>query len=155
MNQQTNTAGGATGCGSAFGKFGRSFQGKFPFPFPGGPGGPFGGMRRPKYNVPVNIAETDTAYHVQVYATGFDKENISLSVSANQLFISGTRSIDESNAPQFTRQEFPIKSFERVLELNDKIDAAGISAKQENGVLHITLPKTKEAQAPEQKIPVQ
>ena len=113
-----------------------------------------GFYRRPKYNVPVNIEETANGYEVKVYATGFDKENIKLSVVEDVLYITGTRTIDENNKPNFTKQEFPVKSFERVISLNGQVDSSGIKARQENGVLIVTLPKTAAAQQPAQEINV-
>lgn len=110
--------------------------------------------RRPKYNVPVNIEEKENSYEVSVYATGFDKENIKLSIVEDTLHISGTRTIEENAKPSFTKQEFPVKSFERVLYLNGLIDTAGINARQENSVLIITLPKTPGSQQPEQEIKI-
>ncbi len=112
------------------------------------------GYRRPKYNVPVNIAENESNYEITVYATGFNKEDIKLTVVNDVLYISGTRTIDENNPPNFTKQEFPVKSFERSFLLNRQVDTANITAKQENGVLIVTLPKTPEAQKPEQEIKV-
>lgn len=112
-----------------------------------------GAFRRPKYNVPVNIAEHDDAWEVSVYATGFDKANIKLSVSDETLYITGTREAGDP-APQFTKQEFPVKSFERIISLNDQVDVARISARQEGGVLYVTLPKTETAKAPDVEIPV-
>ncbi len=41
-----------------------------------------------------------------------------------------------------------------MLDLNGQVDTDNIEAKQENGVLIITLPKTKEAQNEEQEIKV-
>ena len=115
----------------------------------------FGGPhRRPKYNVPVNIAETETGYEVSVYATGFDKENIRLSVVDEVLYITGTRDWQGVQPPQFTKQEFPVKNFERVIALNGQIDTGAITARQEGGVLYIALPKTVEAQKPSQEIRV-
>jgi len=89
-----------------------------------------------------------------VYATGFDKANIKLSVVEDVLYITGTRNVDDSYKPNFTKQEFPVKSFERVISLNGKIDTTAIRARQENGVLIVTLPKTAEAQRPAQEINV-
>lgn len=107
----------------------------------------FGGWgRRPKYNVPVNIADKDTYYEVSVYATGFDKENIKLKISGNELFISGTRHVDETEIPTFVKQEFPVRVFERVISLGDGIDVEAITARQENNVLYISLPKNAAAQ---------
>ena len=108
--------------------------------------------RRPKYNVPLNIVEHDTFYEVHVYALSFSKENINVSVVDDVLYISGTRTFDEENLPNFSRQEYPIKSFERMLNLNGQVDPTDIKARQEEGVLIITLPKTPEAQRSEQKI---
>lgn len=124
----------------AFGRFGRRGQGF--------------GFRRPKYNVPVNIAETENNFEVYVYALGFDKENIKVAVTDGLLHISGTRTVDENNLPNFVSQEYPIKSFERVVQLNEQVDTTGINAKQENGVLIITLPKTAEAQKPAQEVKI-
>ena len=71
----------------------------------------FGGYyRRPKYNVPVNISETEGAYEVSVYAVGFDKEHIKLSIVDEALYITGTREVGDP-APQFIKQEFTVKHF--------------------------------------------
>lgn len=134
------------GCGPAFNK---NFSGYSQFP-------PFGmGLRRPKYNVPLNIIENETNFEAHVYATGFSKENIKVSVVDDLLYISGKREIDETAKPNFSRQEFPIKTFERTLVLNGLVDIENISAKVENGILVVTLPKTPQAQKTEQNVEVQ
>lgn len=112
------------------------------------------GFRRPKYNVPMNIIESDTQYEVHIYATGFAKENIKLSIVDDVLLVSGTRTVDENNLPNFIHQEFPIRSFERMISLRGQVDNAGITAKHEDGILKITLPKTAQAQKPAQEIQV-
>jgi HSP20 family protein len=111
------------------------------------------GMRRPKYNVPINITETETAYTVEVFATGFSKEDITVTVADDVLLISGSKKeVAEKN---FSRQEFPIKNFERSLDLNGQIDTEKVSAKNEHGVLLVTLPKSPEAQKTTRKIEVE
>ena len=118
--------------------------------------GGFGaGFRRPKYNVPINIDEKDDHFIVSVYATGFGKENIKLSVQDDVLYITGTRTFDEADKPNFTKQEFPVRSFERMVSLEGQVDVTGISAKQEEGVLIIKLPKTAEARQPSREISVE
>ena len=111
-------------------------------------------FRRPKYNVPVNIAETENTFEVFVYAPHFDKENIKISLTDGLLHISGTRTVDENNLPNFVSQEYPIKSFERVVQLSEQVDTTNITARQENGVLIITLPKTAQAQQPAQEVKI-
>ena len=113
-----------------------------------------GSFRRAKYNIPANIAETDTDYEIHLYALGYDKDNISITVVDEVLFVTGTREIPEDYRPNFIRQEFPIKSFEKVFHLNEGIDATAIVAKQEDGVLIITLPKKPEAQRQERNVDI-
>lgn len=114
-----------------------------------------GGMhRRPKYNIPANVAETDTDYEIHLYALGYDKANISITVIDEVLYVSGTREIPEGYQPNFIRQEYPIRSFEKVFHLNEEIDTAAISAKQEEEVLIITLPKKPEAQRSERNVDI-
>jgi HSP20 family protein len=132
-----HSARGAQGCGHAYGKHGH-LRGEH--------------FRRPKYSLPVNIADNETNFEIYVYALGYAKENIKISVQDDVLYISGTRAVDEENLPNFSRQEYPVKSFERTLNLNGQVDIAAISAKQEDGVLIIMLPKNAEAQKPSQEI---
>ena len=144
MCHHYNFARGAQGGGVAFEKPGAYFD-KF---------SRSGWYRRPKYNVPVNVVDHASHFEVQVYALGFAKENIRITVQDDILYISGTRTIDENNPPNFSLQEYPVKSFERSLALNGQVDKAGISARQVEGVLIITLPKSPDAQQPAQEVPV-
>lgn len=110
------------------------------------------GGRRPKYNVPINITETESTYTVEVFATGFTKEDITVTVADDVLLISGSKK--DVAKKNFSRQEFPIKNFERSLDLNGQIDTEKVSAKNENGVLLVTLPKSPDARKGTQKIEV-
>jgi HSP20 family protein len=144
MYGNCNTAGVARDCGPASQS---KYHGYAPWR------GYYGGhYRRPKYNVPVNINNTEAAFEVHVYAVGFKKENIKISVVDDVLCISGTREVEKE--PDFTRQEFPVRSFERTLGLNGQVDASKISARQEEGVLIVVLPKNEAAQSKTQEIEV-
>jgi HSP20 family protein len=145
MYGRCNPAGGAWEGGPAFRKFFEKF----------GPGAYGGYPRRPKYNVPINISDYETHYQVDVYAVGFAKENIKISVVDDVLYISGTRTIDADKEPHFSRQEYPIKTFERMVNLNGRVDTSGIKAKQEDSILTIILPKSPEAQQQAQDISVE
>ena len=113
-----------------------------------------GFFRRPKYNVPLNISENETGYEVHVYAAGFAKENITITVEDDVLWIRGKRDIDQNNPPKFKRQEFPVKHFERVVSLHGQIDTSQITARQEDSILIITLPKLPEAQQSSHKVDI-
>ncbi|MCB0607353.1 MAG: Hsp20/alpha crystallin family protein [Lewinellaceae bacterium] len=112
------------------------------------------GPRRPKHNIPVNIEETDTSYEIYLYALGFDKENVTVSVVRDVLYVSGKRTVEEGFNPNFIHQEYPVKAFEKSFVLNDSVDVENISAKQVNGVLIITCPKLPEAQRREYDVMV-
>ncbi|CAH0999381.1 hypothetical protein LEM8419_00679 [Neolewinella maritima] len=111
------------------------------------------GPRRPKHNVPVNIAETDTDFVAQVFCVGFDKENVRVTLTGEHIYISGTRQPEDAH-PDFLLQEYPIKSFERWFELSEKVDRTAVTASFEDGILIITAPKTREAQRPEREVPI-
>ena len=116
----------------------------------------FGGsFRRPKYNVPINVLAKDDSWEVHLYAHGFNKENISVQINDDVLLISGQRELKEGEAPQFSLQEFPVKSFERSLVLNGKVDTSKIKATQVDGVLIIHLPKTDDAKIKERRVTVE
>lgn len=142
MFYQCNTGRRGKGYGMPFGKF--AFAGN---PFAGG-------LRRPKYNVPINVVENENDYEVKVYATNFSKDEITVTVVDDMLYVSGKKEIDEENAPNFVLQEFPIKNFERILALNGKVDIKNISARSENEILIVTLPKSTESLNKGQKIEV-
>ena len=144
MYQQHNTA-GSRHAFHKYGHFAHHRFGRTPWAM---------NFRRPKYNVPVNIIDNAANYEVHVYAVSFAKENIKISVADSVLYISGTREVDENNLPNFSMQEYPIKSFERAIGLNEQVDTNNISAKQENSVLIVTLPKTPEAQKPAQEVKI-
>lgn len=95
------------------------------------------------YNVPLNIIENEAEFEIHVFATGFSREDIKITVTDDILHIRGKKEIDEENTPNFSKQEFPIKNFERTLSLNGSADAENITTSSENGILIIKLPKAK------------
>lgn len=104
------------------------------------------GYRRPKYNIPVNIIDEETYFEAWVYCLSFKKEDINIFISDDVIYITGKRH-PENDAPNFMLQEYPIKSFERTFELSHLADKSNITARQEDGILKIRVPKVKEAQA--------
>lgn len=109
--------------------------------------------RRPAHNVPVNIAEYPDRFVAHVYAIGFARADVSVTVSGETLYISGRRQAPEE--PDFLLQEFPIKRFERAFELSEQVDRSAITARvAEGGVLEIVAPKLASAQQPDLEIAV-
>lgn len=96
---------------------------------------------------PVNISETKDGYSLEVVAPGFAKDDFKVKLDGPTLTISAekkTESKDENE--KHLRREFSFRSFSRSFTLDEKVEAAKINAKYENGVLHLTLPKKEAAQ---------
>ena len=105
---------------------------------------------------PVNIHETPEAYHLELSAPGRNKEDFKLSVDNGQLTISFEKK-EETKTEEYKtiRKEFSFKSFKRSFNLDDRIDANGIQAKYENGVLKLLLPKKEQVKESTKQISVQ
>ena len=105
---------------------------------------------------PVNITEKNDYYHLEVAAPGFEKSNFNVKLEGNILTISGEKQAEQkAETDKVVRREFSAKSFKRTFTLDEKIDATNISAKYENGILHVGLPKKEEVKAVTKDISIQ
>jgi HSP20 family protein len=111
-------------------------------------------FRRPKYNVPLNIIDKGDSYEVNVFATGFTKDEVTLTVENDLLHITGKKDLSGKENPTFVIQEFPIKHFERNVSLNGQVNIDNISAEFKDSVLVIKLQKSEEAKHSERRIEV-
>lgn len=95
----------------------------------------------------VNIKETTDNFEVEVAAPGMTKEDFQISLDGNLLTISSAKEESkEDRQAQYTRREFSYQSFQRAFELpKDVVDEDKISARYENGVLQLSIPKREEA----------
>ena len=105
---------------------------------------------------PVNIHETADAYHLELSAPGRSKEDFKLAVEGGQLTVSFEKK-EESKTEDYKtiRKEFSFKSFKRSFNLDDRINADGIQAKYDNGVLKLLLPKKEQVKESTKQINVQ
>ncbi len=90
---------------------------------------------------PVNVLELDEKYELSVYASGYDKADISIDVVKDTLIISAEQKNDDSGSFGWRRREFATAGFERKFGLPEGVDVDGIAAKYSDGILEITLPK--------------
>ena len=92
----------------------------------------------------VNIKETDDDFKIEVAAPGMKKDDFSVDYDNRRLTISSEKQEEQSDE-KYNRREFSYQSFCRSFEIMDNvIDNQKISAKYEDGVLFITLPKREE-----------
>jgi HSP20 family protein len=94
------------------------------------------------YVPPVNIHETNEAFHLEMNAPGRDKEAFKISIEENVLTISFEKKEEKEIADYKTiRREYSFESFTRSFNLGEEVSADNIQAKYENGVLKLYLPK--------------
>ncbi|MGN6248249.1 MAG: Hsp20/alpha crystallin family protein [Ginsengibacter sp.] len=108
------------------------------------------------FNVPaVNISETNDNYELEFNAPGRKKEDFKITVNKNILTVSFEKKEEpkEENR-QFIKREFSTPSFKRSFTLDEKINAEGINAKYENGILYLALPKKEEVKVMPKEITV-
>lgn len=105
-------------------------------------------QRRAAYPL-INVYENDESYIVDVSAPGVPSSELELTLAARSLVIKGERKSPEG---RYFRQERGAGSFQRVISLNVPVDRDKVSAKSENGILRVTLPKTEEVKP--RRIPI-
>ena len=95
----------------------------------------------------VNIIEDENEYKVEVAAPGMTKEDFKVHINEdNELIISmekKTENKEEEKKGTYLRREFSYTQFQQSLLLPDNVEREKISAKVENGVMCIEIPKKK------------
>jgi HSP20 family protein len=90
-----------------------------------------------------SVLEGDDAYMLNVEMPGVNKEGLEISVENNELTIFGRRSLPQIEGTLIHR-ESRAENFRRVFELDPSIDMSKISARIDQGVLTLTLPKAEQ-----------
>jgi HSP20 family protein len=96
-----------------------------------------------KHNTPaLNVLDLDNEIRLEVAAPGLEKSDFKISIENNYLVISADKKLEKTeNKDNYTRKEFSFQSFKRMYELPDNTNGENISAKYENGILNISIPK--------------
>jgi HSP20 family protein len=95
----------------------------------------------------VNIKEDENGFEVEMAAPGFEKKDFKIDLNNNLLTISSEKKIENETkeGQQFTRREYSYQSFSRSFTLPNLVDSEKITAKYENGILKVVIPKKEEA----------
>lgn len=109
------------------------------------------------FNVPpVNIHETEAAYQLELSAPGLNKEDFKVSYEKGLLTISFEKKTESENKDYKThRKEFSVNTFKRSFSADENINAEGIEAKYDNGILKLLLPKKEEVKVSPKQISIQ
>ena len=96
----------------------------------------------------INVKENDKAYIVELAAPGMKKDDFNVHINdEGNLIIMMEQKEDkkeEDKNTRYLRREFSYSKFEQTLILPDDVQKDQISAKVENGVLTVQLPKVVE-----------
>jgi len=100
-------------------------------------------QRRVQYVTPlVDVESNQEGYTIRAEMPGVDKTGLEITVDNGELTILGhRRAAQVSDEPVY--REIRNNDFRRVYELDPAIDTAKISARIEQGVLTLTLPKAE------------
>ena len=94
----------------------------------------------------INASEDKDNYLVRAEIPGLAPEDVHISIEGKKLSLTGERKQPElPEGALFHRKERSITGFSRVLSLPADVDADKVTAKCQNGVLFIILPKAEAA----------
>jgi len=95
----------------------------------------------------VNIKETENEFEVDMAAPGMAKDDFRIELNNSVLTISSEKQSENEtkDGKNVTRREFSYQSFSRSFTLPAIVETEKITAKYENGLLKVNIPKKEEA----------
>lgn len=123
---------------------------------------PFGMMVMPQRHDPLygkhsknlmktDVRETEDSYELDVDLPGFKKDEVTVDLQDGYLTISAAKGLDKDEPDKkgkFLRQERYAGSMSRSFYVGDDVESADISAKFEDGILKISVPKAAPKELP-------
>jgi HSP20 family protein len=91
---------------------------------------------------PASVTEVADGYMLEIEMPGVRKDGLDISFENNELTVIGRRSLPALEGTLIHRESRP-ENFRRVFELDPSIDAEKISAKIDQGLVTLTLPKAE------------
>jgi len=92
----------------------------------------------------IDLVENEKDYKVKADLPGISKKDVSISIDNNSLIIEANREEEkEEKKGSYYRCERYSGNYKRSIALTEQCDANSIKAEFKNGVLTITIPKTK------------
>ena len=92
----------------------------------------------------MNMTEDKDNFYIRAELPGIRSEDLDISVTGNNLSISGERKISpETEQAKYHRREREAGKFSRAVSMPSQIDPNKVEAQSEYGVLTITLPKAE------------
>jgi HSP20 family protein len=89
-----------------------------------------------------SVIEAADGYTLQIEMPGVNKQGLEVSVENNELVIVGRRSLPAVEGTLINHELRP-ENYQRTFELDPSIDAGKISAKIDQGLVTLTLPRAE------------
>lgn len=111
---------------------------------------PMRSIRNPLYGknaknlMKTDVRETEGSYELDIDLPGFKKDEITVEVKNGCLNISAAKGLDKEEKDKdgkYIRQERYAGSCSRSFYIGNEVDPAAVTAKFENGILQISVPK--------------
>lgn len=94
----------------------------------------------------VNIKDNPKSYDVEMAAPGLTKKDFNVELDNDVLTISSQKKEEgKKKEENFTRREFSYQSFSRSFTIPEAAESEKISAKYDDGILKISIPKKESA----------
>lgn len=92
----------------------------------------------------VNIKDNSKSFDLELAVPGYKKEELKVNVEGDLLTISSEKQKEsEEDKNGYTRREFTYRSFQRSFQLPENADGENVKANFVDGVLKLSIPKTK------------
>ena len=96
----------------------------------------------------INVLESDKDYTVELAAPGLKKEDFNVNINDEGNLVikmeQKQENKEEDKKGHYLRREFSYSKYEQTLILPDDVEKDSISARMENGVLTVQLPKMQQ-----------
>jgi HSP20 family protein len=96
-----------------------------------------------RWNPAVDIREDNDVFIIEVDLPGVDTEEVQILVEGEILAIEGQRQLGQCDAITTHLCERPDGRFSRTFEFEGDLEDRDIESRWQNGVLTVTVPKTK------------
>lgn len=118
---------------------------------------PMRSIRNPLYGknaknlMKTDVRETDNTYELDIDLPGFKKDEVQLDLKDGYLTISAAKGLDkdqEDKKGKYIRQERYAGACSRSFFVGEEIEPRDVSAKFEDGILRVSLPKQVKKELP-------
>ena len=98
-----------------------------------------------------DIRETENTYELDIDLPGFKKDEIGLDLKNGYLSVNASKGVDQDHSDhhgRYIRQERYVGACSRSFYVGDTVEPRDVSAKFEDGILRISLPKRAQKELP-------